>query len=131
VSQRIALCGVAADAHVVAPDGTRIALLRDPQTGSRACAAYWPAASGWHRLQSANSEQLFHVRAREEGRGLHAGQLRTATLQLASQTAAAKAESAGEAARHPTARWPWWLAWLLASLALWWLERSRLGRRAG
>lgn len=131
VSQRIALCGVAADAHVVAPDGTRIALLRDPQTGARACAAYWPVASGWHRLQSANSEQLFHVRARDEAPGLHAGQLRAATLQLASQASVAKAGSAGEAPRHPTARWPWWLAWLLASLALWWLERSRLGRRVG
>jgi hypothetical protein len=29
----------------------------------------------------------------------------------------------------PGPRWPWLLAWLLLSAALWWLERSRAGRR--
>ncbi|HEY0503811.1 MAG TPA: carboxypeptidase regulatory-like domain-containing protein [Lysobacter sp.] len=127
--QRVALCGLAAQAQVIAPDDAAVALLRDPATGSRACAAYWPRVSGWHRLQSADRSQLFHVRARGEAPGLRAGEMREATLRLASQPRAT-ATAHGDAPRHPGSRWPWWLACLLASVGLWWLERSRLGRVA-
>lgn len=128
--RRIALCGIGAQAHVVAPDGEQVALLRDPQTGTRACGAYWPRQPGWHRLQSGEHARRFHVRASDEARGLRAGELHEATLRLAAQPRSATAAGAATAPRHPTARWPWWLGWLLASVALWWLERSRLGRRA-
>lgn len=127
--RRIALCGVTADAQVIAPDGTRVDLLRDAQTGARACAAYWPRTAGWHRLQSGEHSQLFHVRADNDARGLHASDLREATLRLTAQARPASLPNE-TVPHHPTARWPWWLGWLLASVALWWLERSRLGRRA-
>lgn len=128
--QRIALCGVAEEANVIAPDGATSKLLRDPATGSRACAAFWPRAEGWHLLRSGEREQPFFVRGAASA--LDANAIRTATLALAaSAPATAGAGAASKAPRHPTARWPWWLAWLLASGALWWLERSRFGRRAG
>ncbi len=127
--QRIALCGVAAEASVLAPGGTSTTLLRDPSTGARACAAYWPRVAGWHRLRSAERAQLFHVRAHGDAPALHAAALREATLALASQPRTSASSGPAEQLRHPTARWPWWLAWLLASASLWWLERSRFGRR--
>ena len=128
--ERVALCGIAQDTRVIGPDGAALALRIDPATGTRACAAYWPKAAGWHRLQSGARWQLFHVRAADAGKGLHSNVVREATLRLA-----AEAQGATEATRaalplprHPGARWPWWLAWLLASAAVWWLERSRAGR---
>jgi hypothetical protein len=57
---------------------------------------------------------------------LHVNAMREATLRLVSEAPHAIA-SAEAAPRTPGPRWPWWLAWLLASGALWWFERSRLG----
>jgi hypothetical protein len=48
--------------------------------------------------------------------------IRTATETLASTAPAA---TAARPAPVPGPRWPWGLAWLLASAALWWLERPR------
>lgn len=128
--RRVALCGVSDGARVITPDGASRALLRDPVTGARACAAFWPTSEGWHLLRSGDRTQAFFVRATDAAPGLRAQALREATLQRAanSQRSMAQADAA-LAPRHPTARWPWWLAWLLASGALWWLERSRAGRR--
>jgi hypothetical protein len=127
--QRIALCGVAAGASVTSPEGTKTSLLPDPATG--ACAAFWPRQSGWHRLQSGDRHQLFHVRERDAAKGLHAAVVREATQRLAVDS---NRVERGAVATSPQprsgARWPWWLAWLLASAGLWWLERSRLGRTA-
>jgi hypothetical protein len=128
--QRVALCGVRDGATVIAPDGTSPALLRDPATGARACAAFWPRTGGWHLLRSADRSQAFFVRAHDAVPGLHAQALRETTLQLAVTPARAGAVGdLAQAPRHPVARWPWWLAWLCVSAALWWLERSRAGCR--
>lgn len=126
-AERVALCGVDATASVIAPDGSTTPVLRDPTTGARACAAFWPRARGWHLLRSGERTQAFFVRAASEAPGLASDDIRTATMRLVASSPTAP--SGVLAPRHPTARWPWWLAWLLVSAALWWLERSRLGRR--
>ena len=131
--QRMSLCGVAAGASVVSPDGAKTSLLPDPATGANSCAAFWPRQAGWHRLQSGDRQQLFHVRGRNSAMGLHAGEVREATQRLAAETtrAVSDATTTARALPQPGARWPWWLGWLLASAALWWFERSRLGRAYG
>ncbi|MDI9237665.1 carboxypeptidase regulatory-like domain-containing protein [Lysobacter sp. LF1] len=125
--QRIALCGVDATASVIAPDGSIAPVLRDPATGTRACAAFWPQSQGWHLLRSGERTQAFFVRGASEATGLASEDIRTTTMRLMASAPTTVSDVA--APRHPTARWPWWLAWLLLSGVLWWLERSRLGRR--
>lgn len=131
VGERVGLCGLpAAQANVTTPAGADMTVLRDPATGSRGCAAFWPREGGWHRLRWGEREQWWYVRAANEAPGLRANGLRTATLALAATAPTVAAVDTGDAPRHPTSRWPWWWSWLLASVALWWFERSRLGRRA-
>jgi hypothetical protein len=87
--------------------------------------------AGWHLLQSGDRTQPFHVRAADAAPGLLANETREATLRLAAAAHLTVASTIAEAApRHAGARWPWFLAWLLASGALWWFERARSGRRA-
>jgi len=130
--QRMSLCGVAAGASVISPDGAKTSLLSDPATGSNSCAAFWPRQAGWHRVQSDDRQQLFHVRARNAAMGLHAGEVREATQRIAAEPARAVPGATAISRPHPQpgSRWPWWLAWLLASAGLWWFERSRIGRVA-
>lgn len=131
VGRRLALCGVATGAKVSGPDGHDTDIARDPATGTRACAAFWPMQAGWHLLQSGDRTQPFHVRAADAAPGLLANETREATLRLAAAAHLTVASTIAEAApRHAGARWPWFLAWLLASGALWWFERARSGRRA-
>jgi len=128
--QRMALCGLNDGASVVAPGGGTHPLLRDP--AANGCAAFWPLAAGWHRVRMGDREQAFYVRARDEAPGLHAQAVRETTLRLASSSPMATTDgSHAQAPHHPGARWPWWLAWLIVSGALWWFERSRVGRRLG
>ncbi|UNK47899.1 carboxypeptidase regulatory-like domain-containing protein [Lysobacter sp. S4-A87] len=126
---RIALCALGAGANVRTPSGDTVALLRDPSTGSRNCAAFWPRHSGWHQLRSGEQSLSFFVRAPAAAPGLRAGEMRDATARLAAGSAVNVA-AAVSVPGHPGERWPWWLAWLLASAATWWQERSRFGRRA-
>jgi hypothetical protein len=77
-------------------------------------------------LRSANASAAFHVRDARALPGIAAREMREATERLALQPprdATAKATASGP-------RWPWFLAWLLASAALWWFERTRFGRAA-
>lgn len=124
VGERIALCGLSVGATVASPGGTKTAPAIDPATRSRACAAWWPGDSGWHRLTSQGRTQRFYVRSANEAPGLHTYGVREATLRLSAESPAILAKSA-DAPRNPGARWPWWLAWLFASAALWWFERMR------
>lgn len=123
--ERMTLCGLGAGARVLGPDGTRTPLAPDPASGPRACAAYWPASPGWHELIEGESRTAFPVRAAGTAPGLAAMAVRTATDTLAS---AAPAATAARPAPVPGPRWPWGLAWLLVSAALWWLERPRRTR---
>ena len=138
VGERMPLCDLQRDARIDAPDGTSTALLLDPATGKRHCAGFWPTTPGWHWLRNANNRTAFHVRAADDGLGLHAMATREATLQLASTAHAKVAEHDGLATTavvamapptSPDPRWPWFCAWLVMAAGLWWLERSNLGAR--
>jgi hypothetical protein len=127
--ERVTVCAVGDESRVISPGGVETALLRDPATGSRACAGFWPRKAGWHRLRSGDLDQLFYVRDRNAAQGLHAAATREATRQIAVESPRyGPAAAEASAPRHPGPRWPWWTAWLLASAGLWWLERSRAGR---
>ena len=89
-------------------------------------ATFWPRAAGWFTVQSGRASQTFNVRAAGEAPGLHARILGEQTQRLVID-APEVARSSVQPPRIPGARWPWWLAWLLFSAALWWFERSRLG----
>ncbi|KAF1719576.1 hypothetical protein [Pseudoxanthomonas wuyuanensis] len=130
--QRVAICGLdtEAETEVTAPDGSRVPLRIDAVTGARACAAFWPQHSGWHRLQQGDQQPSpFFVHASDTASALQMARMREATLQLAgAQPPTSKtAPASGPSARRGSS-WPWLLAWLLAASALWWFERSRLGR---
>lgn len=124
VGTRSVVCGLDEGARVSAPDGASVSLRRDPASGERHCAAWWPTAAGWHELQSGGRTGRFPVRGNDEGLALAAVARQEATLALL----AAPAASAGEAMPVPGPRWPWGLAWLLLSAGLWWLERRPVAR---
>ena len=121
--ERAALCGIADEARIVAPDGTTTRILRDPATGSARCAGFWPRDAGWHQLKVGDAATPFFVRARDDAPSLHRAAVRSQTLQRAARAEAAATLAVSEGARGPA--WPWFLAWLAASALLWWLERRR------
>lgn len=125
-AQRVRICGITGQARVTAPGGAFTTLLPDPASGASACAGYWPMRGGWHRLQLGEAEWPFAVRAPGEAPGLRAMALREATRRLVGDRSARAA--AGTAPERRGSAWPWWLAWLCFAGALWWFERSRLGR---
>lgn len=122
VGDRSVLCGLDDDAMLQAPDASAIPLARDAATR---CAAFWPTQAGWHELTVGEATTAFPVRGEDEAPGLLAAERREATQALAAN-AAPPSETAP--LEIPGTRWPWGLAWLLLSAALWWLERARLGR---
>jgi hypothetical protein len=132
--QRMALCGLRGKPRVVAPDGNISLLLPDPVAGDADCAAYWPQQPGWHSLlltdaDANESSWPFFVYAADTARGLHAAELREATLRLQGQAVdGANNASTGDARQRRGSSWPWFLAWLLGVGLLWWLERARAGR---
>ncbi|WP_454827982.1 carboxypeptidase regulatory-like domain-containing protein [Pseudoxanthomonas wuyuanensis] len=129
--QRVAICGLNAegDADVIAPDGSQVPLRIDAATGQRACAAFWPQHSGWHRLQQGEEQPSpFFVHASDTAPALQAADLREAMLRLTGERPAASTAVPSDRPGHRGSPWPWFLAWLLAAAALWWFERSRLGR---
>ncbi|MEB1609610.1 carboxypeptidase regulatory-like domain-containing protein [Xanthomonas campestris pv. campestris] len=119
---RMTLCGAAVDAGVTGPAGTPQALLIDPASGARACAAYWPTTAGWHRLQTGTEHRWLYVRAPGDAPALHTQQTRDATVAMAAIDTPATLHAPTP---QPGARWPWLLAWLTLAAALWWLERRR------
>lgn len=122
---RMTLCGLAEDASIVALGMQPQPLLIDPATGTARCAGFWPRMAGWHILRNGKAQVAFHVRAPRELPGAVALQDRDATQRLK----LAPPNRAISAATAPGVRWPWFLAWLVVSATLWWLERTRIGRR--
>lgn len=141
--ERTTICGLGKNAHVVEPDGSSPLMLAiDPRTGDDYCAAFWPEHAGWHRLvdgalADSASDTAFLVRASDADPVLRAARTQRATALLAS-SAAARSAPASVASSTPTPartastsslpRWALFLLWLTATNALWWFERSRLGR---
>ncbi|GAB3095422.1 carboxypeptidase regulatory-like domain-containing protein [Lysobacter terrae] len=122
---RMVLCGLKDGASVAALGEQADPLLIDQATGSARCAGYRPRRSGWHTLHDGAASAAFFVRDAQTLPGIAAREIHDATQRLALQPAS----SAGSMTTAPGRRWPWFLAWLLVSAVLWWLERSRLGRR--
>lgn len=141
--QRALLCGFEPGTALVASDGTRLHPLHDPR--SAGCGALWPARSGWHRAGEGEAAPMLYVHPADALPGLAARERRDATLRLAAidrpgapGTADASTPTQRAADTGPTGsgrgfdgtssgtgpRWPWFLAWLLAAGALWWLERA-------
>ena len=121
LGERTVLCDLSLGDAVSAPDGEITPLAIDPATGSAACAGYWPTQTGTHSLQHGGETLPLFVRDPDAYPAMHAAQRHAATQALAMQ--ASSAEAAPQPVPGP--RWPWWLAWLLASGALWWFERRR------
>ncbi|SBV37499.1 conserved membrane hypothetical protein [uncultured Stenotrophomonas sp.] len=117
--ERTTLCGLPAGSQAQAPDGTRSALLTDPQASQ--CSGWWPQQAGWHRIIGGGESAGVLVIDPAEAPALHAQATRDATLALHG--------TGGYAARttHPVPgpRWPWLLAFVLVVSLLWWLERRR------
>lgn len=125
IEQRLVLCGLRDGATAIDPNGEATRLVIDAANASKDCAAYWPSTPGWHRVRSGDATMDWVVRDADEAPGLRARQLRDQTLALVATDAAAAARSTIEL---PGPRWPWFLAWLLASGLGWWLERRALRR---
>lgn len=124
VGTRLAVCGLDADARIHAPDRRVITPVADP--GADGCAGVWPTVAGWHRIEQASGTWPVLVRARDETPGLQAAGLQTATRALVRDVDGAPTSSA---ATRPGSPWPWALAWLCVTAALWALGRARMGRR--
>ncbi|GGA83876.1 hypothetical protein GCM10011521_22850 [Arenimonas soli] len=117
--ERTMFCGLSEGDQVTDPDGNRITLAIDPASGAAACAGYWPATAGVHQLRRGVSTLPLFVRDPDDYPAMVAAGRQAATRALAAQAPAV------EPAPHeqPGPRWPWWLAWLLASTLLWLYER--------
>lgn len=126
VGERTAVCGIDAEALVRAPDGASTRLLPDPAADD--CAGYWPRLPGWHALLQGDETRPFHVRSPDAAPGLRATALREATQRHVGGAPPRSETGAQAGPPRRGASWPWFLAWLAAAAALWWLERSRLGR---
>ncbi|WP_374604174.1 carboxypeptidase regulatory-like domain-containing protein [Arenimonas sp.] len=117
--ERTMLCGLSDGDHVAGPDGSEVTLAIDPASGASACAGYWPAQPGLHQLRRGGSRLPLLVRDPDAYPAMIAYERQAATKALAAQAPVV------EPAQHdqPAPRWPWWLAWLLASAGLWLYER--------
>lgn len=117
VDQRATLCGLDATAEIEDPAGQPQPLAID----RNGCAAWWPTAAGWHRLETAYTDWPIHVRARAELPGLTAAETAAATHALV--TVRDTPASATQHRSEPLPRWPFFLAFLALAALLWWLER--------
>jgi len=135
VRERVVFCGLGAAASVRAEAADTAFPLA---VGGDGCAAYWPAFSGWQRLESAGNPTVFYVRAADDAITWRATLARQATMELArvardaapaASTPAAspgRLESVAKAApahSERLSRWPWAAAWLLVMTIAWWRER--------
>ena len=132
--ERTQFCGLGDAAHVLQPgDATPLQLAIDPRSGDRHCAAFWPRRAGWHRLidgalVDGKSDTAFLVRAHDADQVLRAAHTQQATAALADHAPT----SVKPAVAEPTLpRWVLFLLWLAVTSALWWFERSHLGRVRG
>lgn len=116
IDERAVICGLGAAASLQSPDGlTQVLAVR-----ADGCAAAWPGAAGWHRLQTGAASWPLFIRAADDAAGLRAARDREATRRL--ETVSVDATPA-VTLRQPLPRWPWFIAWLLVASLLWWRER--------
>lgn len=118
--ERSLLCAGDAALTVEPEDGSRIALVGQHRDDERWCAGYWPRQSGWQLLHAGEQQQPLLVRDPDQAPSLYRAQRQEQTRALAGPGSAQSLQRT-----LPGARWPWFLAWLLPSAALWWLQRRR------
>ena len=119
--ERVVLCDVSAGTQARGGDETApVALVIDPATGTRRCAAWWPRHAGWHELAQGELRQAVYVFDPAEAVALHRQQLRDST---ALRVARAQGKMSAATQQVPGTRWPWLLAFVLVAGLLWWLER--------
>jgi hypothetical protein len=127
VDQRALLCGLGGVSVMEDPAGRQVPLVieggRDAMPG---CAAWWPAQPGWHVLVTADGRWPVPVRAVGEAPGLLRADDQAGTAALSG----GGGDGAIASRPRPLPRWPFFLAWLAAAAALWWLERSARRDRA-
>lgn len=118
--ERSLVCAGDAALAVQAEDGSRVNLIGQHGDDERWCAGYWPRQSGWHTLQAGEQQHRLLVRDADQAPSLHRAQRQESTRALAGSGTAQSLQRS-----LPGARWPWFLAWLLPSAVLWWLQRQR------
>ncbi|MEC3911382.1 carboxypeptidase regulatory-like domain-containing protein [Sphingobium sp. CR2-8] len=119
--ERMTMCGLGSDSRVETPDGGQAHML--PVAG---CAAFWPVTAGWHYLRDGRALRPFYVQPRAALTTMRGARDRQATAMLHQFDAPATTKVVSV---RSGSNWVFWLAWLAVSALLWWLERSRLGRR--
>jgi hypothetical protein len=125
VGERAVLCNVEAGDGIEDERGQRVNLLMD-DAGAAGCAGYWPTQAGWHTLVPGAPDSnavrwTFHVRGQDEAVSLGRADDARATRDLLGATDASPPLAVRA---RPLPRWPFFLAWLALTAALWWLERS-------
>jgi hypothetical protein len=125
--ERMLVCRIGEDARMLSADGVAVRLVRDAEGAWRGCAAFWPQQSGWHTLASGDTRLPFYVRAPDDGAALRRQTIRQATSALVSGH---QRGDRNASVPVPGSPWPFFIAWLCLSAALWLLERSRFGVRA-
>ena len=127
--ERMAICGIEAEARISAPDGREVRLAPDPAAGPRNCAAYWPQVAGVHTLRQPgrDGEQSFDIMVLPNGAfaSIRAREMGEATALWA---AAGQGAAAGSPPQRRGSGWPWLIGWLLVSGGLWWAERRQRAR---
>lgn len=116
--ERVAICQVPDGATIQDPQGHGAPLVVDATQPGR-CAAAWPAQAGWHRVVAGPAAQWFHARERADAPALSRHESIAATRMLVGGAAP------NASADAPRARWPFFLAWLVAASLAWWLEKRR------
>lgn len=129
--EQVVFCDLSDGANVQQlGDDTPLRLAIDPRSGDKHCAALWPQRAGWHHLiddtlVDGKSDTAFLVRADDADPVLRAARTQQATAALAGD---APASSKAAVVKPAVSRWTLFLLWLAVTSALWWFERSRLGR---
>jgi hypothetical protein len=117
--RRLAVCARGARGAVTVPAlGQTLTWQRRPEQVDAACAAVWPAASGWLQLRAGADEEQVYVYAPGDWPLWQRGERRAATARYAARTPAPVA-----AGTRPLLAWPFGVAFALAMLGLWWRER--------
>lgn len=123
VGERAMLCGLESGDQVIAGDGAPSSLtVVDDGAGVR-CAAWWPRAEGWHRLQRGGQSWPLFVHPADAGPALAAAQAARDTRALLGDGAAST--SIAHAQAMP--RWPLLVLVVCLAALLWWLERRMHG----
>ncbi|NML11136.1 carboxypeptidase regulatory-like domain-containing protein [Sphingobium sp. AR-3-1] len=120
--ERMALCDIGSDGQVENTDSAQTRLA--PVAG---CGAFWPARAGWHQLRVKDALRPFYVQSHDALPTMRAARDRQAMAMRSTTTPGAPAVAVTTGGSGSA--WPFWVAWLVASALLWWLERSRVGRR--